>query len=52
LARPLVPKRIEAETSSTSSTVWSRSSRKRLTQGSPVRASAFQSRLRTSSPGT
>jgi hypothetical protein len=51
LLRPVVPKPIEADTSSSRSTVWARSSRKRFTHGSPLRAVAFQSIERTSSPG-
>jgi len=49
---PTVPKRIERDTSTTSSTVSSRSSTKRFTNGAPIRAVTFQSMSRTSSPGT
>ncbi len=46
------PNSSDADTSTTSMTVSSRSSTKRLTCGSPVRAVTFQSIVRTSSPGT
>jgi hypothetical protein len=52
LLLPAVPKRIEAETSRAKRRVWFRSSRNRLTKGSALRAVAFQSMVRTSSPGT
>ncbi len=45
------PKRVEPLASTSSITVSSRSSVKRLTYGSPVRAVTFQSIVRTSSPG-
>jgi hypothetical protein len=51
LLRPVVPNAIEADASSASSSVHERSSRKRFTHGVPVRAVAFQSIARTSSPG-
>ena len=51
LERPAVPKHWLPETSTMKSTVSSRSSLKRLTKGSPMRAVTFQSMARTSSPG-
>ncbi len=45
------PKMPEAETSTKSITVSSRSSQKRLINGVPVRAVTFQSIVRMSSPG-
>ena len=49
LARAL-PKLSDADTSTTSSSVCSRSSSNSFTCGSPVRADTFQSIVRTSSP--
>ena len=47
-----MPKVIEGEASSTSQVVSARSATSTRTCGSPVRAVAFQSMRRTSSPGT
>jgi len=51
-SRSTDPKRPDAERSTASSTVSSRSSWKRLMKGRPARAVTFQSIVRTSSPGT
>src|SRR5437867_5248518 len=50
--RSPLPNRPDPETSTSSMSVSSRSSTKRLTKGAPVRAVTFQSIVLTSSPGT